>query len=111
MLKTDKPTSLLQHKMLAGDRSGSKAGLTASERDFWSTPNNGHQQVGTVGPFRAKTGSDEPYSITSSARARSDGGTSIPSDFAVLRLMVSKNLVGCSIGRSAGLAPLRIRSI
>ena len=51
------------------------------------------------------------YSITSSARARSDGGTSIPSDFAVLRLMASKNLVGCSIGSSAGLAPLRIRSI
>src|SRR3954449_1868559 len=50
------------------------------------------------------------YSITSSARARSDGGTSIPSDFAVLRLMVSKNLVGCSIGSSDGLAPLRIRS-
>ena len=58
MLKTDKPTSLLQHKMLAGDRSGSKAGLTASERDFWSTPNNGHQQVGTVGPFRANTGNE-----------------------------------------------------
>jgi hypothetical protein len=36
------------------------------------------------------------YSITSSARARRDAGISIPSNFAVLRLMVSKNLVGCS---------------
>ena len=28
--------------------------------------------------------------------------------FAVLRLMTSSNLVGCSIGRSAGFAPRRI---
>ncbi len=30
--------------------------------------------------------------------------------FAVLRLMTSSNFVGCSTGRSAGLAPLRILS-
>jgi len=30
---------------------------------------------------RAKTGSDKPYSITSSARARRVAGISIPSDF------------------------------
>src|SRR5262245_64517586 len=35
------------------------------------------------------------YSITSSARARRAGGTSRPSDFAVLKLMTSSNLVGC----------------
>ena len=29
---------------------------------------------------------------------------------AVLRLMTSSNLVGCSMGRSPGLAPLRMRS-
>ena len=51
-----------------------------------------------------------PHSITSSARASSDGGTSRPSAFAVLRLKMSSNFVGCSIGRSAGLAPLRMRS-
>jgi hypothetical protein len=34
------------------------------------------------------------YSITSSATARSDGGTSRPSAFAVLRLMTKSNLVG-----------------
>ena len=33
-----------------------------------------------------------------------------PSAFAVLRLMISSNLVGCSTGRSAGLAPLKILS-
>src|SRR5712691_5442544 len=49
-----------------------------------------------------------PHSITSSARARSDCGTVRPSALAVFKLMTSSNLVGCSTGRSAGLAPLRI---
>src|SRR5262252_6851756 len=51
-----------------------------------------------------------PHSITSSARASSVGGTSRPSVLAVLRLMINSNLVGCWIGRSAGLAPLKMRS-
>src|SRR5215472_6099881 len=42
------------------------------------------------------------YSITSSARARINGGIVRPSGLAVLRLMMSLNVVGCSIGRSAG---------
>src|SRR5262245_39622040 len=42
------------------------------------------------------------HSITSSARASTDGGTSRPSAFAVLRLMSSSNFVGCSTGRSPG---------
>jgi hypothetical protein len=42
------------------------------------------------------------YSITSSARARINGGIVRPSALAVLRLMMSLNVVGCSIGRSAG---------
>jgi hypothetical protein len=50
------------------------------------------------------------YSMTSSARASSEGGTVRFSDFAVLRLMLRSNLLGCSIGRSAGLAPRKIRS-
>ena len=35
------------------------------------------------------------YSITSSARESSDGGTVRPSAFAVLRLITNSNLVGC----------------
>src|SRR5262245_47831265 len=50
------------------------------------------------------------HSITSSARASSVGGTSIPSTFAVLRLIIRSNLVGCSTGISAGLVPRRILS-
>src|SRR5262245_49149976 len=51
------------------------------------------------------------HSITSSARASSVGGTSRPRAFAVLILMISSNLVGCSTGKSAGLAPRKILSI
>ena len=50
------------------------------------------------------------HSITWSARCRSDGGIVRPRALAVLRLMTSSNLVACSIGKSAGLAPLRILS-
>ena len=45
------------------------------------------------------------HSITSSARASSAGGTSRPSAFAVLRFITRSNWVGCSTGKSAGLAP------
>jgi hypothetical protein len=51
------------------------------------------------------------YSITSSARPSSVAGMSMPSALAVFRLIASSNLVGSWTGRSAGLAPLRMRSI
>src|SRR5262245_19962422 len=50
------------------------------------------------------------HSITSSARASSEGGTSRPSALAVLRLMTSSKRVGCSTGMSAGFSPFNIRS-
>ena len=46
--------------------------------------------------------------ITSSAVANSVSGMVRPSVLAVLRLTTNRNLVGCTTGRSAGLAPLRI---
>jgi hypothetical protein len=51
------------------------------------------------------------YSITSSARASNVGGTSRPRDFAVCRLITNSNLVDCSTGKSAGLAPLRMSPV
>src|SRR5262249_53125102 len=45
------------------------------------------------------------YSITSSARRRSDVGNVIPKLLAVFTLMTSSNFVGNSAGSSAGLAP------
>ena len=52
-----------------------------------------------------------PYSITSSACARTVGGTEMPSARAVVRLITRSNLVGCSTGMSAGLVPRKILSI
>ena len=49
------------------------------------------------------------YSITSSAMAMSEGGTVRPSMRAVEALMTSSNLLDCTTGKSAGLAPLRMR--
>src|SRR5262249_23898668 len=48
------------------------------------------------------------HSITSSASRRNDSGIVSPSAFAVLRLTVRSNLVGCSTGRSAGRVPCKI---
>ena len=44
------------------------------------------------------------------ARANTSGGIVKPSVFAVFRLITNSNFVGCSTGKSAGLAPLRILS-
>jgi hypothetical protein len=51
------------------------------------------------------------YSMTWSARASSVGGIVRPRALAVFALMTSSNFVGCSIGSSAGLAPLKILSM
>src|SRR5262249_51585098 len=51
-----------------------------------------------------------PHSITSSAIASTPGGIVRPNVLAVLRLMTNSNLVGCSTGKSAGLAPFSILS-
>jgi hypothetical protein len=50
------------------------------------------------------------YSMTSSARASSVGGTSRPSAFAVFRFMTSSYFTGACTGSSAGFSPLRMRS-
>ena len=50
------------------------------------------------------------YSITSSARASTDGGIVRPCAFAVLRLITSSYLVGACTGISAGVSPFRMRS-
>src|SRR5262249_26914859 len=50
------------------------------------------------------------HSMTSSARASRDGGTSRPIALAILRLRTSWYLVGTCTGRSVGFPPLSIRS-
>ena len=75
---------------------------------------SGPLRYGLASPTaRAHDQPDRPvnHSITRSARWRSDGGIVSPRALAVVRLIASSNLVGCSTGRSRGLAPLRIRSV
>src|SRR5258706_1554378 len=58
---------------------------------------------------KCQTRKSSLHSITTSARPSSVGGTARPSAFAVFKLITNSNLVGCSTGRSAGLAPFRTR--
>src|SRR5262249_31712529 len=51
------------------------------------------------------------HSITSSAAASSLSGTMMPSIRALSALMISSNLLACTTGRSAGLAPLSMRPV
>src|SRR5215472_7231468 len=51
------------------------------------------------------------HSITSSARNVTDGGIVRFSAFAAFMSIKSSNLAGCSTGRSAGFAPLKILSM
>src|SRR5262249_5005474 len=76
-------------------RFGSKADICGAQRHVRFTPKGGHQVT---------------YSITSSARASSEGDTDRPSAFAVFRLITSSYLVGACTGRLAGFSPLRMRS-
>jgi hypothetical protein len=64
-----------------------------------------------LGQQRARRKHSYTYSITSSAVARSEGGTVRPSILAVWWLMTSSNFVACNTGRSAGLAPFRTRPV
>ena len=51
-----------------------------------------------------------PHLITLSALTSTFGGIVRPICFAALRLITNSNFVGCSTGRSAGLAPFKILS-
>ena len=96
-------------------RFGSIADISAWPCDVRFTPKSGHWWSEFGCPLCAKSRhsalrKERRYSITLSALTMTDSGTVRPSAFAVLRLMTSSNLVGCSTGRSAGLAPLMILS-
>jgi len=57
--------------------------------------------------FAEASSSWQAHRITSSAWKRSIGGSVRPRACAVLRLITNSNFLGCSTGRSAGVAPLR----
>src|SRR4029077_13753854 len=65
-----------------------------------------------LAPFSYSTLDFRYYShlITRPALTSTFGGIVRPICLAALRLIISSNLVGCSTGRSAGLAPFKILS-
>jgi hypothetical protein len=77
---------------------------------FRFAPESGHRALQSACLFRAKNrlmhhSISKLHSITLSARLRSNEGTERFSNWAVLRLMTSSKLLGCSTGISAGLIP------
>ena len=73
--------------------------MQTSSRDNWQRGRGTAEKRDELAPF---------HSITSSASAMREGGTSRPSILAVSRLITSSNLPNRSTGRSTGLAPLRM---
>ena len=90
-------------------RFGSKADMCAAKCRVRFTPESGHVRCNSACPLCANSRHTPSHSITSSARASSAGEIVRPSALAALRLMARSNLVGWTTGRSAGLAPLRMR--
>ena len=116
-IRRDPPavTSVIRHTVRAGPESGWGQDRHAADAPAMSASppiasELWHRSEMTRGAIsdQMQRNKIRAYSITSSARASSVGGTSRPSAFAVLRLITSSNLVGCCTGKSAGFAPLRI---
>src|SRR5262249_12843413 len=92
---------------------------------YWIVRSIGHQHADPPHTFRLlRTRHQGPHgcaadqhdelapvhSIPSSARSRNDSGIVRPNALAVVRLITSSNLVGCSTGMSPGFVPRRILS-
>ena len=107
------PDNDVRHQF-ANVRFGSLADTARLGSDVCFTPKSCRESQRTVRPLWAISGlttaENGDYSTTSSARVSSEVEMTMPSVFAVLRLMTSSNLVGCCTGRSEGLAPLRMLS-
>jgi hypothetical protein len=88
---------------------GSIATEVGLPRDVRFPSNSDHPRTSLVVRFVPNPEVGGPYSITSSARMSNVGGTPMPSCFAVLRLITSSNLVGCTTGSSEGFSPFRMR--
>ena len=94
-----------QPRSLAATRPGRRRGSYTPESGRDSRPQA--RQLWAISGL-LQCSKDRLYSITSSARTRTDGGIFNPSALAALLLTINSSLVGNSTGRSPGLAPLRI---
>src|SRR5215471_6393105 len=101
----------LQAPLEGDETTGNVVGLRGSDAEI---AYDGHRLLAASGNRPCDGGTAEqdrnvapPHSMTSSARARIEGGTVSPSALAVLSLTTSSNVVGCWTGISAGFSPLR----
>jgi len=84
---------------------------------FMRTPLSKHGKFCAISKKAARRAAEQRdevaavHSITSSAATSSLSGTVRPSILAVSALMTSSNLLDCMTGKSADLAPLRMRPI
>jgi hypothetical protein len=99
---------------LAVDRTGSMSAsgpfsdLEARNREFRFTPRADIVSLATQ--VRKMPQADNAgYSMILSARPSNEIGTVMPSVSAVFKFTISSTVVDCCTGRSAGLAPFRIR--
>jgi len=76
--------------------------------DGWSEAFAGGVQLASKRPFPASR--PTRHWVACVARTMISGGIVSPSAFTVFKLTTSSNIVSCSIGRSAGIAPFSIRS-
>src|SRR5262249_34981940 len=106
-------------------RFGSKADICSAKRHVRFSPKSDRESrhpqkvmsalppkadmCGATRDVRLGPKADTKFSITSSARAISVGGTVRPSALAVLRLITSSYLVGACTGMSAGFSPFKTR--
>ena len=72
------------------------ARVKARKHDVRFPPESGHVQCNSACRLSANSGHCALHSITSSARASSEGAMIMPSALAVVRLMKNSNLVGWS---------------
>lgn len=76
----------------------------------WLPPRVEEREAEGGSEERAAAGEVGSHSTILVAWRITEGGTVKPSALAVLRLRISRNFAGCSMGRSPGRAPLRILS-
>jgi len=90
------------------------AGVQAARQELVFMPHTGHCPRTGWGASAAKRAAIHyecgGYSMTSSARARINCGIVKPSSWAVLRFTTKSNFTGSWIGKSAALAPFKMRS-
>ncbi len=91
---------------LASPRSRNREASAEGRPDAGADRHDCHGEAHGAGEDAREGGDNRGHSIARSARSRSSDGIVRPKVLAILRLITSSNVVGCSTSSSPGLAPL-----